>query len=285
MDNLTPKRIREWLNSRGLSDAVLELNKIGWNGTHIVIPVFDKDGKHLFNKYRRDPASEDGPKYTYETGATVNLYGLNHINKDVKEVIICEGEFDCLLLQSKGFNAVTSTGGAVSFQEDWAPLFEGIDTYVCFDNDKAGESGKMKVFRLVRHAKNVPLPPEVGEHGDITDFFIKLGNTAEDFRAYMEVSEAVPIKEEHEERSHRTYTGDTSDREQAKKVPLGELLKFNRQHFAICPFHKEKTPSLKKYKDNRWYCFGCGVGGDTIDLVMKMNDCSLPEAIKKILSA
>ena len=278
-----PNRIKEWLNNRGLSDEILRLNKIGWDGSRIVIPVFDKDGKYLFNKFRRDPSSNDGPKYTYQTGATIALYGLNHLKKDVKEVIICEGEFDCLLLQSKGFNAVTSTGGAVSFQEEWVALFEGVDTYVCFDNDKAGENGKMKLFKMIRHAKNVPLPPEVGDHGDITDFFIKLGNTADDFRAYMEVSEAVPIKEESETRSHRKYSGNTSDREQAKSVPLGEFLKFNYQNFALCPFHKEKTPSLKRYKDNKWWCFGCGLGGDTIDLVMKMQDCSLPEAIKKIL--
>lgn len=40
---------------------------------------------------------------------------------------------------------------------------------------------------------------------------------------------------------------------------------------ACCPFHGEKTPSLKVYSDIRrgWYCFGCHSGGDVIDLAMK----------------
>ena len=36
---------------------------------------------------------------------------------------------------------------------------------------------------------------------------------------------------------------------------------------AVCPFHKDKNPSMKI--DRRYYCFGCGEKGDAIDFVAK----------------
>lgn len=43
-------------------------------------------------------------------------------------------------------------------------------------------------------------------------------------------------------------------------------LSVNRSGFAVCPFHGEKTASLKIYPDGRgWCCFGCHKGGDVIN--------------------
>lgn len=39
-----------------------------------------------------------------------------------------------------------------------------------------------------------------------------------------------------------------------------------------CPFHKDGSPSLYIYKGGqRWYCFGCGKGGDVIDFVRELH--------------
>ena len=46
------------------------------------------------------------------------------------------------------------------------------------------------------------------------------------------------------------------------------------------PFRNEKTPSFKvDYNANLWHDFGSGEGGSIIDLVMKMKQCSLTQAI------
>lgn len=37
----------------------------------------------------------------------------------------------------------------------------------------------------------------------------------------------------------------------------------NRAGFISCPFHDEKTASMKIYEKS-FYCFGCGAGGDVI---------------------
>ena len=36
-----------------------------------------------------------------------------------------------------------------------------------------------------------------------------------------------------------------------------------RNGMACCPFHNDKTPSMKL--DRRYHCFGCGADGDVID--------------------
>lgn len=50
-----------------------------------------------------------------------------------------------------------------------------------------------------------------------------------------------------------------------------------------CPLHNEDTPSFVVYEEtNSFYCFGCGVGGSIIDLVMAYEELTLIDAIKKI---
>lgn len=45
----------------------------------------------------------------------------------------------------------------------------------------------------------------------------------------------------------------------------------NRAGFIPCPFHGEKEPSLKLFRDDKgWWCFGCQRGGSVIDFVMEL---------------
>jgi len=53
-----------------------------------------------------------------------------------------------------------------------------------------------------------------------------------------------------------------------------------------CPFHEDKTPSLNiNFKDNVWLwnCFGCGIGGSSIDFVMKSENLDFKEAVKRLV--
>lgn len=52
----------------------------------------------------------------------------------------------------------------------------------------------------------------------------------------------------------------------------------------ICPFHKERTPSLNIYEATEsYYCFGCGAGGDSIDFVKEYEGVEFTEALAKVL--
>jgi DNA primase len=51
----------------------------------------------------------------------------------------------------------------------------------------------------------------------------------------------------------------------------------------LCPFHEEKTPSFNVSPARGYFhCFGCGVGGDVIDFVMKSDHLSFTEAIERL---
>lgn len=54
-------------------------------------------------------------------------------------------------------------------------------------------------------------------------------------------------------------------------------IKTNKKGFALCPFHKEKTPSMKIDR-NRYHCFGCGEDGDIFEFVQRMEGISFKEA-------
>ncbi len=51
----------------------------------------------------------------------------------------------------------------------------------------------------------------------------------------------------------------------------------------VCPFHEEAEGSFTVYADSqRWYCFGCGEGGDVLDFLQRTEGLSLPEAIRRL---
>lgn len=70
------------------------------------------------------------------------------------------------------------------------------------------------------------------------------------------------------------------------RLPMPEVARFyelemNRAGMDCCPFHDDKTPSLKVY-DDHFYCFGCGATGDQTGFVAKLFGLRQIDAAKKI---
>ena len=57
--------------------------------------------------------------------------------------------------------------------------------------------------------------------------------------------------------------------------------KPNRAGFICCPFHKEKTASMKIYPKD-FHCFGCGANGDIFTFVILMDGLTFKEAFKEL---
>ena len=59
---------------------------------------------------------------------------------------------------------------------------------------------------------------------------------------------------------------------------------INRSGFARCPFHGEKTASMKVYSDasKGFHCFGCGCGGDVIDFAQLWYGTDFRQTIRKL---
>ena len=59
------------------------------------------------------------------------------------------------------------------------------------------------------------------------------------------------------------------------------LKRSGRNFLGLCPFHKEKTPSFSVSADKQiFHCFGCGIGGDVISFICKIDNVNYKEAIE-----
>ena len=56
-------------------------------------------------------------------------------------------------------------------------------------------------------------------------------------------------------------------------------LKVNRNGMACCPFHNDRTPSMKMYPDH-FHCFGCGQTGDVFDLTAQLTGLNARDAAR-----
>ncbi|MEW6189097.1 MAG: DNA primase [Actinomycetota bacterium] len=61
------------------------------------------------------------------------------------------------------------------------------------------------------------------------------------------------------------------------------LKKSGRTFKALCPFHKEKTPSfIVDPVKQLYHCFGCGIGGNVFTFIMKMDNIDFPDAVRAL---
>lgn len=296
--------LHNWLSRRKISDSVISEFNVHWGkhpilGECIVIPVNNPDGSFAFNKYRRSPLDDtrgDKPKYLYDAGSKTALYGLHAVRESDKVVFITEGEMDCLVARSANICSVSSTGGALSFQKEWASAFSGKEVVLCFDNDKAGGEGMVRAMEELKEGgftgviKVVLLPDRAGVK-DISDYVASGGDIGElmkTARGFADMGEVVDDKSVRQATWRSTYFHDAYIKHHtkpepkpiggvvdgmkgktigkargmqekiysAKAYPIDQLMTFVRRK-AKCLWHNEDTESLHYYKDtNSVFCFG-----------------------------
>src|SRR5262249_29880476 len=160
--------------------------------------------------------------------------------------------------------AVTSTAGAHVFLPEWAKYFESIPrVYVCFDRDPAGYDGMEKVIRVLPKATIIELPPEVGDGGDVTDYFVRLGKNAVDFDLLIATAEGKKENENESTEPPRLRVPKPHHKSVARRaqqlkrqIPIQNIVSMfidlepSGSHFVgLCPFHEEKTPSFTVYPE------------------------------------
>jgi hypothetical protein len=294
-----PEKVRRYLNNRGIPDHTVDEKLLGWNGSRITIPVFGLSGDVVQFRYAKSPTdTSDSPKVRSDVASGPELYGWESLAKNPKRAIICEGEFDRLVLEARGFPAVTSTAGANTFLDAWLPHFEGVrHVYICFDRDETGEAAARSLKVRLPRARIVRLPDAVGPKGDITDYFVRLKNTGPDFAILLAIA---TTDDESEETPGASLQPVPPPQTPSRGAPQAERLKRQIRLVEIvgkytdlrtagahivgrCPFHDEKKASFTIYpKTDTYYCFGCGAHGDQIAFVMQKGSKTYNEAIEAL---
>lgn len=229
-----------YLKKQHVSKEIADKKGITVDGRNrIVIPIRDGHGARQYNKYRSNPeadrSSNGEPKYTYDAGSTARLYNSEVLEPgyaeanglDPTKLIICEGEFKALCFETLGYMAVSGTGGAHTWSEDWLREFyrlnkSTVTTYLCFDNDKAGTNAVFKVAAkltplICSLPKIISLIP-VSHGKDINDFARQFGA---DY-----VRKAIEEAREYETRFKESFTKKSEIREELGRI--NRLLEQNR---------------------------------------------------------
>lgn len=176
-----------YLEGRGISRDVAEQFSLGSvvnpaNGHEqfenwISIPYITAMGLCVSVKFRR---LDDGkPKYGQPAGQKLHLYNVADTLSDSGRIVICEGEFDAIVMS--GVLGIPAVGvpGVVAWKPYYPKLFTGFDTvYVVGDNDvkedgtNPGMDFSKRVASEIINGQIVLLPPGM----DITDYYLEYGS-------------------------------------------------------------------------------------------------------------
>lgn len=170
-------------------------------GGRLMFAIRDKQGRVVGYSGRQLVASKNSGKYVNSPETPVFskkriLYGFDKamraIAQDRKahEVIVCEGQIDCIRLQTRGFpNAVAGQGTA--FTEDHVAMLRKVADLVTlvYDDDAAGHAATIKSARLCLAAE-LPVRVVSLPGGDDPDSFLR-AHPAEDFRRLLENAESI----------------------------------------------------------------------------------------------
>ena len=136
-------RMLDYFKKRGISEQTVKDFKIKNKDNSIVFQYF-KDGELVNNKYRTLDK-----KQWQEKKAEQVLYNRDNVSEKMRELVITEGEIDCMSVWELGFKNVVSIPGGAS-NMDWISnewdFLQRFDTYLlAYDIDKAGNENVVKV--------------------------------------------------------------------------------------------------------------------------------------------
>lgn len=152
-----------YMTKRGLSDEIIEKFQIKYDPLtkSIVFPVRDLKGNIAFLMKR----STEGKKFYIDKDADKSIpYLVYNIVKDnIKEVIVCEGQFDALKSWTFGRPAIAMIGAGTSKEQMDTLNKLGITHYILmYDGDDAGRKGAERFKKYINKrcfVDDIIMPP------------------------------------------------------------------------------------------------------------------------------
>ena len=145
----------------------------------LVIPYMNADGAVTFAKFRTLPPNDKA--FASPQGWEAGLYNSGVLTDDCTEVILVEGEADCISLLSNGVTNAVGVPGAGVRKAAWIETLDRIEpkVYILYDSDSAGTKGSQELASRVGIDKCLKIALPAGVK-DIGEFFCK-GGTIEGF--------------------------------------------------------------------------------------------------------
>lgn len=114
------------------------------------------------------------PKYLSRSGSAVRLFGVTALLKPGRNIVVTEGEIDCMTVNQIGVPAV-GVPGANGWKPYWRNLFEDYDEVIVLcDGDQAGRDFGKKMAEKIDQAVVIHLPQ--GE--DANSMYVEQGAAA-----------------------------------------------------------------------------------------------------------
>ena len=169
-------------------------------GGRLMFPIRDRQGRVVGFSGRQLVASKNSGKYVNSPETDVFkkskvLYGFDKAagamaKSPNREAIVCEGQIDCIRLQTSGFpNSVAGQGTA--FTEDHVKMLSKCADQVAlvYDDDAAGHKATVKSARLCL-AAGLPVRVVSLPGGDDPDSFLR-SHPAEEFQKMLDGAESI----------------------------------------------------------------------------------------------
>ena len=156
---------------RKIPASTLDINGLANSPFGWLIPVYDGLEICDIKRYQL------GDKLKSTPGCKVGLFNSQSVEPD-ELVYLCEGEWDCMALQSilsgydgEHYGIPVGVPGAETFKRNWIPLLDGKDIIALYDNDTPGKKGIQRVRGYLQSAnfRNLIWAEGLPEKYDIRD--------------------------------------------------------------------------------------------------------------------
>jgi len=218
----SPAKLK-FLRTKGITKADIEKYLLGHNGKRYSIPIYAANGS-LVNIRKYLPKGKRKYINTKGCGGAA-LYPIERLEHN--RLVITEGEFKAILLNSMGIPAISMTGGAKTWPPEWGQLFKGKEVFILYDIDDAGLAGAKKVARLLyNYAKwvkiaHLPLERRKYPTGDITNYVVDEKATRDEVVAVLgkaELWEPVKLREDLDNEVHPVHLSTSTEAKYYNKL-------------------------------------------------------------------
>lgn len=167
-----------YIKTRGIREETIKEFNLGTYKGLIAFPYYRYE--NIVGYKTRKPLKNPGkPKMLNITGSKPYLFNAQNIDMDNLELIICEGEFDCMVISQCGFKNVVSVGaGANSLTsmieqaKDFLDKFQAL--IIVSDNDAAGQEMDKKMVEAFGNKAKL-IDKKLYELKDINEEYYKNG--------------------------------------------------------------------------------------------------------------